>query len=112
MRVSPALLACFSLVAISGLPSKAAEPVDSAVTLDAMTPAVDDTATAVLPEAAISESAQSPAAVPMAAVPTVGAGAIAPTFDQLLAGVTNKSVPPMLAQSETDEVPPETVIDT
>ncbi|MEL7223966.1 MAG: BamA/TamA family outer membrane protein, partial [Cyanobacteria bacterium J06576_12] len=35
-----------------------------------------------------------------------------PTFDQLLAGVTNKSVPPMLAQSETDEVPPETVIDT
>ncbi len=38
MRVSPALLACFSLVAVSSLPSQAAdtaEPVDSALTLEA-----------------------------------------------------------------------------
>ncbi|MEO1685771.1 MAG: BamA/TamA family outer membrane protein [Cyanobacteria bacterium J06631_12] len=82
MRVSPALLACFSLVAISGLPSKAADSSeassDSASTLEANLDA-------------------SPQLAVDAAAATADVKAATPTFSRLLDGVLDQTPPPMLS---------------
>ncbi|MEL6938726.1 MAG: BamA/TamA family outer membrane protein [Cyanobacteria bacterium J06598_1] len=90
MRVSPALLACFSLVAISALPSQAAESseaVDSASTLEAN---LDIPA----PLAADTEA-------PTADIALESATPESPSFSRLLDGVINTEAPPMLAQAPT-----------
>ncbi|MGB7487298.1 MAG: hypothetical protein WA901_13990, partial [Phormidesmis sp.] len=69
MRVSPALLACFSLVAVSSLPSQAAdavETVDSASTLDA--PAESSSAFSQLLEGVVNKET-SPLVAQIAQVP-------------------------------------------
>lgn len=89
MRVSPALLACFSLVAISASPSRAAtqtakstETVDGASTFEA------------------NQDIRSPQSADAAVDPAVSSELEEPTFTRLLEGVINKSAPPILAQTE------------
>ncbi|MEL6604721.1 MAG: BamA/TamA family outer membrane protein [Cyanobacteria bacterium J06614_10] len=88
MRVSPALLACFSLVAISGLPSKAADSSeassDSATTLEASLDATPQLAVDV-------------------AEATADVQSTAPTFSRLLEGVIDQTPPPMLAADKALE---------
>ncbi|MEL6854088.1 MAG: BamA/TamA family outer membrane protein [Cyanobacteria bacterium J06607_13] len=88
MRVSPALLACFSLVAISGLPSKAADSSeassDSATTLEASFDATPQLAVDV-------------------AEATADVQSTAPTFSRLLEGVIDQTPPPMLAADKALE---------
>ncbi|MEL6903561.1 MAG: POTRA domain-containing protein, partial [Cyanobacteria bacterium J06606_4] len=99
MRVSPALLACFSLVAISGLPSKAADSSeassDSATTLEASFDATPQLAVDV-------------------AEATADVQSTAPTFSRLLEGVIDQTPPPMLAadkalEEDTTAAQPEAV---
>ncbi|MEL6471452.1 MAG: BamA/TamA family outer membrane protein [Cyanobacteria bacterium J06623_4] len=88
MRVSPALLACFSLVAITGLPSKAADSSeassDSVTTLEANLDAA--------PQLAVD-----------AAEATADVQAAAPTFSRLLEGVLDQTPPPMMAADKALE---------
>ncbi|MGD1864164.1 MAG: BamA/TamA family outer membrane protein [Phormidesmis sp.] len=130
MRVSPALLACFSLVAISGLPSQAADTsnlADSASASETSPQLTNDPTKANPTEANPTEAnpaeANSSAAVavsPVITVPTaettfspvVETTADGPTFDQLLSGVVNRNASPLLSQADEAEVPPATGIDT
>ncbi len=81
MRVSPALLAAFSLVAIAGLPSLAAESLE----------------TANSPTLAESTTAKPPLAEPISAAPVnvaeIEATASQPTIAQLIAGISPAAQP-------------------
>jgi len=119
MRVSPAVLACFSLVAISGLSSQSAdasELVDGASVSSADAQLADGSAELA--------AADADTAMVAAVEPVVEAISAGPMFDQLLSGVTvDRSTSPLLAQVDaeadvdeatdsSDEVPPATGIDT
>ena len=98
MRVSPALLACFSLVAISGLPSQAAESSES---IESASKSETGTSNLSTDSASSSAIASADDSMPTLAVaPAVESISEGPTFDQLLSGVLSKSAPPILAQSD------------
>ncbi len=110
MRVSPALLACFSLVAISALPSRAAESsetVDSASTLEANSERSSDTLSPLPANRPLELAADT------VVEPTAESATNEPTFSQLLAGVANQEAPPILAQVPADEetLPANTEVD-
>ena len=110
MRVSPALLACFSLVAISALPRRAAESsetVDCASTLDAIS---ERSSVTLSPRPA---NRPLELAADTVVEPTAESATNEPTFSQLLAGVANQEAPPILAQVPADEetLPANTEVD-
>ncbi|MEL7142404.1 MAG: BamA/TamA family outer membrane protein [Cyanobacteria bacterium J06643_4] len=107
MRVSPALLACFSVVALSAQPSRAADATDtveSPPTLEANleTSSSETSSSETSAQTAVSAGGQpieaAVAPVSTGSASTGSASTEGPTFSRLLAGVVDTSAPPMLAQ--------------